>query len=284
MNGFEPNSTSTSDENALFETVKEFCSAIAESYSYNLRDNIYIWFGIAWGLPIPLVTVTIQSHFLDLAGNPSPLLSTLCSPVQWFFIAHPVLFGFLFGILGTIRNVKDRQIDLMLNRLKDLSTHDPLTGLKNRRHFAHNFYDECARSLRRKETLSLLFMDIDHFKKVNDTYGHHIGDVVLKETAHFIKSHCRPYDTAVRWGGEEFLVLLRGTNSEAAVVFAERIRIGIESGNEFSGDFPVTISIGVAEYLDEDTLEALVEKADKALYHAKRTGRNKVVCWNQLKQ
>ena len=269
---------------ALLGHIKEFCSAAVEPYSYNLHKNIYIWFGMAWGIPIPLVTIAIQTHFLELAGSADSLLSTLSSPVQWFFMAHPLLFGALFGILGTIRNVKDRQLKSMVDKLKELSTHDPLTGLKNRRYFAHNFYDECARSQRRNETLSLLFLDIDHFKKINDTHGHHIGDVVLKEMAVFIKSHCRPYDTAVRWGGEEFVVLLRATDSNAAVVFAERIRTGIETGKNLSVGFKITISIGVAEYQDEDTLEALMDKADQALYQAKRTGRNKVVCWEHFQQ
>lgn len=284
MNDPQRQSPVSHSDTGLIAPVGEFCSALVDPYSYNLRKNIYIWFGMAWGIPIPLVTVAIQSHFLGLAGNTSPLFSTLCSPVQWFFMAHPLLFASLFGVLGAIRNVKDRQLESMVNQLKEHSTHDPLTGLKNRRYFAHNFYDECARSQRREETLSLLFLDIDHFKQVNDTHGHHIGDVVLKDLAAFIKSRCRPYDTAVRWGGEEFIVLLRATNSKAAVVFAERIRIGIETGKGLSVGFRITISIGVAEYQEEDTLEALVDRADQALYEAKRTGRNKVVCWEHLQQ
>ena len=264
----------------LKKQIKEFCSAASNPFSYNIFKNIYIWFGTLWGMPIPLVTISIHIHFIEKAGGHQPFMTALNSPLQWFLIAHPFLFGVLFGILGTIRTTKDNQIDEMITKLKDISAHDPLTGLKNRRFFAHNFYDECARSLRRNEALTLLFLDIDHFKKVNDKHGHHIGDVVLKELAAYIKSTCRPYDTPVRWGGEEFIILLRGSNEQEALLSAERIRIGIESGVPLSISFPITISIGLAEYRDDDTLESLVERADKALYHAKQTGRNKVVTWS----
>lgn len=266
----------------LLKQIKEFCSAALNPYSYNVFKNIYILFGTLWGMPIPLLTIMIHIHFLEKSSTPEPFLTAINTPLQWFFIVHPILFGAIFGILGTIRVLKDRQIDEMISQLSDLSSHDPLTGLKNRRYFTHNFYDECARSLRRKEELSLLFLDIDHFKKVNDHHGHHIGDVVLKEVATFMKKKCRPYDTPVRWGGEEFIILLRGTDEKNAILFAERVRAGIESGRHMS--VPVTISIGLAQHIVNDTLETLVDKADAALYHAKQTGRNRVVSWSQFQK
>ena len=213
---------------------------------------------------------------------PHPVLEALASPVQWIFLLHPLFFGIIFGILGTIKFEKDNQLNGLIKKLKELSSKDPLTGLSNRRHFAQNFHDECARSLRRKEARTLLFLDLDHFKDVNDNHGHHIGDIVLKETAAYLKSQCRPYDTPVRWGGEEFLIMLRGSSETAALLFAERIRLGIESGKCSSISFPVTISIGLAQYQEEDSLESLVERADRALYHAKQTGRNRVISWSTL--
>jgi len=266
----------------LRHQIREFLSATRNPYSYDIIKNIYIWFGILWGLPIPLVTITLQSHFLQTQGVTTPVLTALTSPTQWFFLAHPVIFGFIFGVLGTIRNVKETQLTKVIEKLRDLSSHDPLTGLKNRRHFAHNFHDECARSLRNNEPLTLLFMDIDHFKKINDSHGHYIGDVVLKEISAFLLDNCRPYDTAVRWGGEEFIILLPGTDEKHASVIAERIRVGIASGSCFSVSFQITISIGLAQYKDNDTLEVLIDRADQALYHAKQTGRNRVVKWSDL--
>lgn len=266
----------------LPKQIKEFSAAARQPFSYNIRKNIYILFGILWGLPIPLVTILMHAHFLGLKGFNGALAEILASPMQWFFLAHPLVFGVVFGILGSIRNDKEKKIGEMVKRLEEHSIHDPLTGLKNRRYFAHIFHDECARSLRRQEALTLLFLDLDHFKKVNDKHGHHFGDIALQETSRFLQKQCRPYDTVVRWGGEEFIILLRATDEPAALYFSERIRIGIQT--ELNPDLPfaMTISIGLAQYQDNDTLEDLTDRADKALYHAKQTGRNKVIPWSML--
>jgi diguanylate cyclase (GGDEF)-like protein len=225
----------------IAKQIKEFLTAAGHPFSYDPRKNIYIWFGILWGLPIPLVTMLMQAHFLEAAGLEASFLTIVSSPMQWFFLIHPVLFGLVFGILGTVRNDKDIQINTMIGQLRDLSSHDQLTGLRNRRYFIHTFHDECARSLRRKEALTLLFLDLDHFKQINDTHGHHMGDLVLQQTGAYLKKQCRPYDTAVRWGGEEFIILLRETDETTAIHFAERIRLGIQAALDRS--FPFTITI-----------------------------------------
>jgi len=266
----------------LPKQVAEFVCAAGKPYSYDIRNNLYIWFGILWGSPIPLVTLYYQVRLLDLAGTTKPLIELLGSPIQWFFLLHPLLFGLIFGILGTIRYEKDAELSLRINQLRDIAVLDPLTGLKNRRFFAHNFHDECARSLRRQEALSLLFLDIDHFKKINDQYGHHQGDIVLKEIGRYLKLQCRPYDTPVRWGGEEFLILLRATDERQAANFANRIRTGIEKGISRMIPFAFTVSIGLSQYRINDTLDELTDRADQALYHAKQTGRNRVVSWSTL--
>ena len=267
---------------SLPKQIREFFAAARQPFSYNLRRNIYIWFGILWGLPIPLVTFLIHVHFLEASGVGNPCLTAISSPVQWLFLAHPLLFGMVFGILGTIRNDQDAQLKGMINKLEQLSTLDPLTGLNNRRYFAHIFHDECARCLRRQEAMTLLFLDLDHFKRVNDDYGHHFGDLALQATALCLKKQCRPYDTIVRWGGEEFVILLRANDEQAALHFAERIRQAVQSGFDPTLPFPLTISIGLAQYQENDSLEDLIDRADKALYHAKQTGRNKVVLWSTL--
>ncbi|THB78165.1 MAG: GGDEF domain-containing protein [Desulfobulbaceae bacterium] len=259
--------------------IKEFFRAVSNRFSYRIRDNIYIWFGICWGLPIPFVTLFIEVHHLSQLGMPAPVNTALQSPIQWFFIAHPIIFGIVFGVLGTIRLEKDKQLEGVINQLSKLSSLDSLTGLKNRRYFTENFRSECERSGRRNELLFLLFLDLDHFKRVNDQHGHNTGDIVLKDVATLLKRQCRPYDIPVRWGGEEFLILFRTEQPEAAAIFAERIREKIAAGEGMSVNVPITISIGISKYQENDTLETLADRADKALYTAKESGRNCVVSW-----
>ncbi len=233
-------------------------------------------------MPIPLTTILSYAHFLEASGVNSPYLSALTSPVQWFFLAHPLMFGFVFGILGTIRNEKTVELHAMIKKLEMLSTLDPLTGLYNRRYFAHVFHDECARNLRRAESMTILFLDLDHFKKVNDIHGHHFGDLALQAASTCFKEKSRPYDTVVRWGGEEFVILLRATDETSAFVVAERIRNAIEYELVETLPFSLTVSIGMSQYQNNDTLELLTDRADKALFYAKQTGRNKTVSWSIL--
>lgn len=264
------------------QPVKEFFGAIRTPYSYNISKNIYIWFGLLWGLPIPLVTGFFEARTNISAGLEQPFVEVLSSPIQLFFLAHPPVFAIIFGILGTIRFEKDNELAKTIKQLKDMAIHDTLTGLKNRRYFAHIFHDECARSQRNSEPLSVLFLDIDHFKQVNDNHGHHFGDVVLKQLGSFLSNHCRAYDTAVRWGGEEFLILLSSADEQIAANFAERLRLGIASELSEALSLPVTVSIGLAQYQQDDTLESITDRADQALYHAKATGRNRVVTWSKM--
>lgn len=262
--------------------IKEFCTAARQPFSYDIVNNVYIWFGIFWGLPIPLVTISLHYAFLSSHTIPSPLTTVLVTPVQWFFMIHPLLFGALFGILGCVRREKDRQVTALIDELQEQSTHDPLTGLSNRRNFTHVFADELARARRRNSALSLIFADLDHFKVINDTRGHQVGDQVLKATAAHLRACCRPYDTPARWGGEEFIILLPDTDELAATLFAERIRTSLQAGLGPDISFPITISIGVAQFLEGESLEALIERADLAMYHAKQQGRNRVLPWQSL--
>lgn len=268
----------------LPQPIREFFNAAKNPYSYNIFKNIYIWFGLLWGFPIPLVTLFFEMHIYTTADIELPLMEALTSPVQWFFLAHPPVFAAIFGILGTIRYEKDENLVQTIGQLKEMAIRDPLTGLKNRRYFAHIFHDECARSQRNFEPLSLLFLDIDHFKKINDTHGHYIGDEVLIQLGTYLAQNCRPYDTAVRWGGEEFLILLSSADELSAYNFADRLRqdIAAELPEKFS--FPITVSIGLSQYSQDDTLETITDRADQALYHAKATGRNKVATWSMLLQ
>lgn len=160
---------------------------------------------------------------------------------------------------------------------------DPLTGLFNRRAMDHHieFLWEEDRDL------SVLVMDIDHFKRINDTYGHAVGDIVIRNVADVVRKCIRGEDIAIRFGGEEFLVLLPNTQLEGAITVAETIRKRIEAlrlvrkSDNFALD-PFTISLGVAKRCGEDDRDSLFERADKALYRAKSNGRNQVIHENQL--
>jgi len=266
----------------LKEQIREFCSAVIRSYSYNIFKNVYIWFGIFWGLPISLITLLCQSLIINTQNFPEIVGFIVSTPVKWILLTHPLLFGVLFGILGTIKQQKDEEVIKLIEELKLMSVLDPLTGLSNRRFFIQEFEEELSRLQRKKNPLSLIFLDLDHFKKINDTYGHRMGDRILQAVARHLRSHCRPYDNPARWGGEEFLILLADTDEKKANEVAERIRQDIKAGFNSSIPAKITVSIGVTQYKQGDTIESFIDRADKALYHAKSTGRNKVVSWSSL--
>jgi len=165
--------------------------------------------------------------------------------------------------------------------LSKLSTTDHLTGLRTRRYLNEILNVECLRAGRYRSPLTIVMADLDHFKRVNDTYGHLVGDVVLKGTADILRATLRATDVAARWGGEEFLVVLPETDAEGGSQWAERWRQGVEEALFQGSDnrsFRVTMSVGVTHYDDRlKTPEALVDLADQALYHAKDKGRNRVV-------
>ncbi len=173
-----------------------------------------------------------------------------------------------------------KKINFMYSQTRYMSVTDPLTGLYNRRHFEECLEREFLRAKRYKSDLSFAIIDIDFFKRVNDTYGHSAGDYVLKEVAYYILQTFRKTDMVFRYGGEEFAVIITETPLEKAVIPLERLRKTIEdyvfryNGNQID----VTISIGVCEADDNtDTVHKLFENADKALYNAKENGRNRVM-------
>jgi len=167
------------------------------------------------------------------------------------------------------------------DELKHKVNHDYLTGLNSRDWFMNQALIELNRANRFSSPLSLLMLDIDFFKAVNDTHGHQVGDIALKSVADIAKSTLRDFDICARLGGEEFAVLLPETNKSQAYEVAERLRLAIENSKVPlpSGGLPLTmtISIGVSSMTSkDDNIDVLISKADKALYEAKKTGRNKV--------
>jgi two-component system, cell cycle response regulator len=182
---------------------------------------------------------------------------------------------------------------LNLRRLRELGLTDSLTGLRNRRYFDEQLPLECARARREGGVLACLFVDIDHFKTVNDAHGHAVGDRVIRDVAQRIASHVRPFDMLARYGGEEFVVLLTRLEIGAVLEVAERIRAAV-AGHPVVVDevleLSVTVSLGAAQCVvvhgvavdSAPADRALVDAADQALLRAKQEGRNRVVIGQSL--
>lgn len=163
--------------------------------------------------------------------------------------------------------------------LERVSTTDPVTGLRTRRYVGELLSIEVLRATRYKTSLSVLMCDLDHFKHVNDSFGHPAGDAVLAGAGQVIRDTLRETDIAGRYGGEEFLVVLSHTAIDGAAALAERIRAAIEEAEfDLGADAPlaITVSIGAAELVAGQSVEALIRSADEALYEAKGAGRNRV--------
>ena len=174
---------------------------------------------------------------------------------------------------------------LCLNKLSEYerrllvqSMTDSLTGLLNRRSFMDLSSKEETRARRHGDPFSVLMLDIDHFKKINDTYGHPVGDLAIKALATVCSNALRPHDILARYGGEEFVLTLPHTPAEGARTVAERIREQVQKMEVASDQGPVrfTVSIGVSTYVSGEAFDQIVERADKALYTSKHGGRNRV--------
>lgn len=171
-----------------------------------------------------------------------------------------------------------KKINFMYSQTRYLSLTDALTGLYNRRHFNAELEREFMRSKRYGGNLCIAIIDIDFFKKINDTYGHICGDYVLKEVAYLMLENFRKTDMVFRYGGEEFVVIMTETSLENSLIPLERLRKTIENNNfTYKGEkINVTISIG-AEINHTESPDEFLNNADKALYQAKQSGRNKTV-------
>ncbi|ADU66346.1 diguanylate cyclase [Desulfurispirillum indicum] len=173
----------------------------------------------------------------------------------------------------TFANVTE--LEMEKQRFQELAMRDPLTDILNRKFFVQELEREIARSVRYNHTFSLVMFDIDRFKPVNDTYGHQVGDYVLKEVVTLVSFHMRRTDVFGRYGGEEFIILLPETGLEGACALAEKIRETIDS-HIFDFIEHLTCSFGVAEFNNELTSFELIKRTDDALYKAKNNGRNRI--------
>jgi diguanylate cyclase (GGDEF)-like protein/PAS domain S-box-containing protein len=220
-----------------------------------------------------------------------------CATDNHFRIVHPerglryieaaedVMFdaaGEVMAVVGINRDVtRQRQMeDALLQRQAEvvkLSLTDPLTGVANRRRLDEQLDTEVGRVKRYGGTLSLMIADLDHFKRINDEYGHEVGDTVLQAFSRIMESHTRSTDLIARMGGEEFVILMPQSGGNAAETMAERIRLSLARSAIPPLRNPVTVSFGIAEILPDEAAGQLLRRADKALYKAKSGGRNRTV-------
>ncbi len=260
-----------------FGTTRLLLAVLAIDTVRNIFENSYFgaYFGSQYGL--------LPSSIAESLGQPFLLiLPKIVNVVAGCFVLGVLLLRWL------PLAIKERgQADQHASDLETLAAVDWLTGLYNRRHFETLAQAELARSQRYMRPLTLMMLDIDHFKDVNDTYGHATGDRVLQALATVCLATKRDADVAARLGGEEFALLLPETTAGAAMQFAERLRQQIrDCAPVVNGEkLPITVSIGIAgSSLTTSGVQPLLSHADQALYEAKRSGRNRVVLWQSPAQ
>lgn len=245
--------------------------------SYTISQTVADWTAVR---KYELSTDVIPSD-ARIVNKPDPFYITHKKEI--LIIANVVLVAFFLFLLTGIILIgtayqKIRKINKELaearQKAEKLSLYDTLSGLYNRRGIEPMITYEMNRKKRFGSPVSLLIVDIDHFKDVNDTYGHDIGDIVLKQIAHTLQTNRRSTDIPARWGGEEFITLLSDTKESQAIMIAERLRTAC-SNLVFNECRSVTVSVGVAEFQNDETFESWFKRADSALYTAKTTGRNK---------
>ena len=188
-----------------------------------------------------------------------------------------VFCSFSFGFLGAfIFDQSRKAVFSSHQKLHQIAITDTLTGVFNRNQLNHVLKDEINRNKQNNNSFGLLILDIDHFKKVNDTLGHDSGDKVLKQTAQLLSKLTYENDSLIRWGGEEFIIVVLDVDERDLIQFCEKVRKQVENENY---DIPenITISIGATIFQKQDTQDKLISRADKALYKAKEKGRNRSV-------
>jgi diguanylate cyclase (GGDEF)-like protein len=234
-----------------------------ERYAFRLTGTFFA----VWG-----ALSILRGLYAGFSGDTSmSLFADNAVEVGWLVVQFCAMMGTSLGFLLITKEHSDHEII----RLASL---DSLTGLLNRRTFVEAAYGELSRASRHHYPTCILMLDLDHFKLVNDTYGHRAGDLVLKHFASVLKASIRPFDLAARYGGEEFCVLLTHVDAAGAAMIADRIRKAVCEANVELGEgrrTQYTVSIGVTNVPSKTiVLDDIVDRADEALYKAKASGRN----------
>jgi len=194
------------------------------------------------------------------------------TPREWWIRLFAITFIFGFGIYA---QASIRQHKAVAKKLREITVIDPLTGIFNRRRFDQVIHQEKAKHERYSRNMAVVMFDIDFFKRVNDNFGHAVGDRVLQQLVITTQKVLRESDYFFRWGGEEFLVLAPETNMQECLILAERLRTAVAE-HKFDVVGKITISIGLGQYIKGENIDELLKRADDALYDAKHSGRNAV--------
>ena len=250
---------------------------------FKLDSRLFLRVGffavIIYGLEI-----AVQYNFTNRPGN------LIVDILQWLVLTFICpWFAYMGEFISTSRRKLHesndrlasamREVEAAMLIIQDQAIRDELTGLHNRRFLLAAINGELQRAARSNEPFCVLLLDIDHFKRINDTYGHHGGDQVLKLMSEIVSAQLRTIDCFGRYGGEEFILLMPQTPQQGALVLAERVRYSVEQANfdVVEVGVKITVSIGVAEFFDGESVEQLIARADLGLYSAKDGGRNRVV-------
>jgi diguanylate cyclase (GGDEF)-like protein len=229
---------------------------------------------------IPVIMLTVKKELSDkISGLQIGADDYLPKPYNELELNARIYASLRTKALQDELKMKNRQLEELLDRVNYMAITDALTGLYNRRRFHDVLNSEYERAKRYSTPFSLVMIDIDYFKKINDTYGHSVGDAVLKEVSIILSSSIREIDTAARYGGEEFMLILPNTDKGNAQNLAERIRKTVEQ-HVFRGvNNVITVSIGICGMPDAkvDNEDKLIRCSDFALYRAKQLGRNRTV-------
>ena len=216
---------------------------------------------------------------IQLDNSTEPALEIAYALVLVLMLTGCMLLSLrLYQLRGRLRKQR-QELAAALEENRELASRDALTGLINRRHMRELLELEQRRCVRGVRTMLLAQMDIDHFKSINDTYGHGVGDMALKAFAQTVRDNIRNSDVLARWGGEEFVLLLSDTDVAGAMLTLQRVRAAVEGTTmpDAPPGLQMTVSIGLAEHMAGEMLEVTLDRADKALYSAKRAGRNQVM-------
>ncbi len=228
---------------------------------------------------LPIIMLTVKDGLTDkVAGLEAGADDYLPKPYNEIELNARIYASLRTKALQDELRQKNHQLEDLLRQVEIMAITDQLTGIYNRRRLETVLEEEFRRTIRYKSPLACLMIDIDHFKRINDRFGHHTGDMVIKETAQIIAECAREIDTVARWGGEEFIALFPQTKKEDALRSAVRIikKVSEHKFPEISNE-QITISIGIASVPDPsiDTEEKLIHASDMALYEAKKNGRNR---------
>lgn len=240
--------------------------------------------GIYWVFPAIIFNYSLVGTRVAVWANLALSVPVLYYASSWADSSSWPRVIATMAVTAYFCHIFSANIDSHKQALKEMATIDPLTGARNRRELQADLLKACGQQSRFGTPVTLLILDIDNFKEINDTHGHAKGDEVLTEIAKLVGKRLRTTDTLYRYGGEEFLVVAEGTHAEEGRILAENLRLIIQNTN-LTKRSEISISLGVAEYAPSESVSEWLHRADEALYRAKANGRNRVELANpQLRQ